>query len=74
MSKNRLCDVCNRKLYELKDYMELTIRVRNRYRPSEPSEYQLDLCDGCDMKVAKALRKLLPLLAQDIEPNVGNTP
>ncbi len=75
MSEHTICDMCKRIIYKHKEYSShpelahLEIEVDNRYG-SGVVKYSLDLCEGCDMKLAKALYPVLPSVAVHIEPNV----
>ncbi len=75
MSIRTLCDACNKVISGTSCRVE--VKVVNRYRPVHEQENRdsalIDLCEGCDMKVAEALKPLLPQLAGRIEPNVFAT-
>ena len=70
MSTHKLCDVCNRIIYQDQSSAVMEIAITNRYAQDQRKQHY-DICKGCDMKLAEALLKLLPKLAYGIEPNVG---
>ena len=75
MSIHKICDSCKKIIYDGKydrgGCVLLEIQVTNRYHKLESENFSLHLCESCDMKVARALVKLLPNVAYRIEPNVN---
>jgi len=51
----------------------LKIEITTRYQSSfdKADTYQLHICKGCDLKLAKAILSCLPSVAYSIEPNAG---
>ena len=73
MSTNTLCDSCRRIIYADAEphRTRLEVRVLDTPYRHEVREFLLDLCEGCELKVANALYGTLPHLALAIEPNAS---
>jgi len=78
MSIRMLCDCCNKIIYDKGTGQKATLKVEitNRYNTNdwETYKHELHLCEGCDLQIAKALVRVLPNIAGDIEPNVFHEP
>jgi hypothetical protein len=71
MSILTLCDSCKKIIYEEKDLVQINVQVvKNRYQSLSYPVHKIDICQGCDLKLAKCLLPVLPNIAGEIEPNV----
>ncbi len=75
MSIHMLCDMCDKIIYDdcVSKPTLLKLEIITRYQTSldKPATYQLHICKGCDLKLAKAILPYLPSVAYYIEPNAG---
>ena len=70
MSVHTLCDSCDRIIYPSEfQHASIEGKVTSRYGDRSARGFRYDLCEACDIRVAKALKKVLPKLAYALNPN-----